>query len=155
MNAPLRNSCRNSGPSNLKSTFLPLIRQSVVPSSSFLRLGRLSAPDAGAALRPFCGVLDCLVHETWLYLHPAPFEPIAILSAWVIGCCTAGLVFSSAMFGRLRWFVLALAGPGVLLLSRGATPFKEATGWSSSRVLIVWLVVTLIIGLALSFIPLV
>src|SRR3954453_3302257 len=140
---------------NSRSTFLPLIRQSVVPSSSFLRPGRLSAPGAGAVLGLLCGVIDCLVHETWIHLQSAPFEPIAIVFTWVIACGTAGLVFSSAIFGRLRWFVLAVAGPGVLLLSRGATPFKEATGWSSSRVLVVWVVVTLIIGLALSFIPLV
>lgn len=122
---------------------------------SFLRAGRLSAPAAGAVLGLLCGVIDCLVHETWVHLQSAPFEPVAILFTWVIACCTAGLVFSPAIFGRFRWFVLAVAGPGVLLLSRGATPFKEATGWSSTRILLVWSVVTLIIGLAFSFIPLV
>jgi arylsulfatase A-like enzyme len=121
---------------------------------SFLRAGRLSAPAAGAVLGLLCGVIDCLVHETWVHLQSAPFEPIAILFTWVIACCTAGLVFSSAIFGRFRWLVLALAGPGVLLLSRGATPFKEKTGWSSARILLVWFAATLIIGLALSFIPL-
>lgn len=121
---------------------------------SFLRAGRFSAPAAGAVLGLLCGVIDCIVHETWVHLQSAPFEPIAILFTWVIACCTAGLVFSSAIFGRVRWFVLSVAGPGVLLLSRGATPFKEMTGWSSARILLVWFVVTLIIGLALSFIPL-
>src|SRR4051795_485199 len=136
---------------NSRSTFLPLIRQSVVPSSSFLRPGRLSAPGAGAVLGLLCGVIDCLVHETWIHLQSTPFEPFAILFTWVIACGTAGLVFSSAMFGRLRWFVLAVAGPGVLLLSRGATPFKEATGWPSSRVLIVWVLGALITGPRLFF----
>jgi len=101
-----------------------------------------------------CGIIDCIVHETWIHLQSAPFEPIAILFTWVIACCTAGLVFSPAIIGRFRWLVLAVAGPGVLLLSRGSTPFKEMTGWSSSRILVVWFVVTLIIGIALSFIPL-
>jgi arylsulfatase A-like enzyme len=101
-----------------------------------------------------CGLIDCFVHESSVHLQSAPFEPIVILFTWVIACGTAGLVFSGEIFGRLRWFVLAVAGPGVLLLARGATPFKQMTGWSSPRILVVWFVVTLIIGVALSFIPL-
>jgi arylsulfatase A-like enzyme len=138
---------------NQGQRFLPPIRQSIVPLS-FLRTGRLSTPAAGAVLGVLCGVIDCFVHETWVHLQSEPFEPIVIVFTWIIACGTAGLVFSSAIFGRLRWFVLAIAGPGVLLLARGATPFKQMTGWSSARILVVWFVVTLMIGAALSFIPL-
>jgi arylsulfatase A-like enzyme len=121
---------------------------------SFRSPGGLSAPAAGAVLGSLCGLVDCLVHISWIHLQNAPFEPIGIVFTWVVVCCTAGLIFSAAVFGRLRWLVLAITGPGVLLLSRGASSFKGRTGWSSARVLAAWFVVTLIIGIALSLIPL-
>ncbi|HEX7681685.1 MAG TPA: sulfatase [Thermoanaerobaculia bacterium] len=116
---------------------------------------RLSPPTAGVVLGALIGIIDLLVHESWPHFRAAPFEPLGIIFIWVIACCTAGLVFSSQRLGRLRWIVLAFAGPGVLLLSRGATPFKEWTGWSSSRVLMAWVVATLLLAIPLSFVPLV
>jgi arylsulfatase A-like enzyme len=100
------------------------------------------------------GVADSFIHEGWRHLQSAPFEPLVILLTWTICCCAVGIVFSSARLGRLRWFPLAVAGPGVLLLSRGATPLKQLTQWPSSRILLLWLAVTAIIAILLSFIPL-
>lgn len=120
----------------------------------FGRTERLSAPAAGVVLGALIGIVDLFVHESWPHLRAAPFEPLGIIFIWVIACCTAGLVFSSQRLGRLRWIVLAFAGPGILLLSRGATPFKEWTGWASSRVLVAWVAATLLLAIPLSFIPL-
>jgi arylsulfatase A-like enzyme len=121
---------------------------------SYFTARRLSTPAAGAALGAIVGVIDSLVYERWGHLRNAPFEPFVILLTWTICCCAAGLVFSSQRLGRLRWFPLAVAGPGMLLLSRGATPFKQMTGWPSSRVLLAWLAATVIVAILLSFIPL-
>ena len=120
----------------------------------FVRTVRLSVPAAGAVLGAFIAIADLFIHESWSHFRAAPFEPLGILFTWVIACCTAGLVFSSPRLGRLRWIALAFAGPGILLLSRGATPFKQLTGWPSSRVLAAWLVATLLLSIPLSFIPL-
>jgi arylsulfatase A-like enzyme len=119
----------------------------------FVRASRLSPPEAGAVLGAVIGVIDSFLHERWAHLRNAPLEPLIILLTWTICCCATGIVFSSARLGRLRWFPLAVAGPGVLLLSRGATPFKEMTGWPSSRVLLAWLAATTVIAILLSFIP--
>jgi arylsulfatase A-like enzyme len=100
------------------------------------------------------GVIDSCIHEHWSHLQAAPLEPLAIIFTWLVVCGAAGVLFSSERFGRFRWVALSFAGPGVLLLSREATPFKEMTGWPSSRVLVAWLVATLLIAVPLSFIPL-
>jgi arylsulfatase A-like enzyme len=100
------------------------------------------------------GVIDSFVYERWGHLRNAPLEPFVILMTWTICCCAVGLVFSSPRLGRLRWFPLAVAGPGLLLLSRGATPFKQMTQWPSSRVLLVWFAATTIVAILLSLIPL-
>lgn len=114
----------------------------------------LSPPEAGLVMGVIVGVADVVVHERWSHLQIAPLEPLAIIFTWLIVCCTAGLMCSSARLGRLRWVALSFAGPGILLLSRASTPFKQMTGWPSSRVLLAWLAATAIIAIALSFIPL-
>ena len=121
---------------------------------SFLRARRLSAPAAGIGLGIVIGVIDSFLHEGWLHLQSAPLEPLIILFTWTICCCAVGVLFSAERLGRLRWFPLAAAGPGVLLLSRGATPFKNLMGWPSSHVLLTWLAATTVVAILLSFIPL-
>lgn len=116
----------------------------------FGRTVRLSAPTAGVVLGALIGVVDLFVHESWPHLRAGPFEPFGIVFTWVIACCTTGLVLSSPRLGRLRWIALTFAGPGILLLSRGATPFKDLTGWPSSRVLVAWVVATLLLSIPLS-----
>lgn len=115
---------------------------------------RLSTPAAGAVLGAVTGVVDSFIHERWRHLQNAPLEPVVILLTWTICCCAVGLAFSSSRLGRLRWFPLTVAGPGVLLLSRGATPFKQMMEWPSSRVLLAWLAATAVMAILLSFIPL-
>ncbi|HEV7570786.1 MAG TPA: sulfatase-like hydrolase/transferase [Thermoanaerobaculia bacterium] len=100
------------------------------------------------------GVIDSFLHENSSHLQIAPLEPLVFVLTWAICCCTTGVVFSYGGLRRLRWFPLAVAGPGFLLLSRGATPFKEMMGWPSSRVLLAWLAATTVIAILLSFIPL-
>src|SRR5258706_576312 len=118
------------------------------------RTVKLSAPASGVVLGALIGVVDLFVHESWPHFRAGPLEPLGIIFTWVIACCTAGLMFSSPRLGRLRWIALTFAGPGILLLSRGATPFKELTGWPASRVLVAWVVATLLLSIPLSFVPL-
>lgn len=120
---------------------------------SFPRLN-LSTPATGAVLGVITGIVDSIIHESWVHFQSAPLEPLLIVFTWVVVCCTAGVVFSSQRLGKLRWVPLTFAGPGLLLLSRGATAFKEMTGWSSPRILMAWFVATLLISIPLSLIPL-
>src|SRR5258706_11066242 len=115
---------------------------------------KLTAPASGVVLGALIGVVDLFVHKSWPHFRAGPLEPLGIIFTWVIACCTAGLMFSSPRLGRLRWIALTFAGPGILLLSRGATPFKELTGWPSSRVLVAWVVATPLPSISLSFVPL-
>jgi arylsulfatase A-like enzyme len=114
----------------------------------------LTAPAAGAALGVVVGVIDSTIQISWIHLQHAPLEPLMIVFTWVTVCCSTGLIVSAARLGRLRSVALAFAGPGILLLSRGATQFKQMTGWPSSRVLIAWTIATLILAILLSFVPL-
>ena len=120
----------------------------------WLRWTGWSPPELGVFLGLIVGVIDSIYQTSSAHFRVAPFEPIVIIWTWITVCGATGLIFSSPFLGRFRVIPLAFAGPGLLLLSREATPFKEATGLSTSRVLAVWSVAILALGGLLALIPL-
>jgi arylsulfatase A-like enzyme len=120
----------------------------------YARAPRLSGPVAGAAIGVAAGVIDSILHAFTVQFQHAAFESLPIIATSVIVCSAVGVVFQSERFGQLRWVALAFAGPGIVLLSHGATMFKQMTGWSFAGVLIGWVVVTILISIPLSFIAL-
>ncbi|MGZ4779433.1 MAG: sulfatase, partial [Thermoanaerobaculia bacterium] len=107
-----------------------------------------------------CGIADWIIIVTdwggsrsgmW-YLPPFVWVPV-LWTSITIGCL-AGVVFSSPRLGRFRGVALAFAGPGMLLLVRLPTPLREMTGLSTPFILLTWLVLTMTIATALSFLPL-
>jgi arylsulfatase A-like enzyme len=111
---------------------------------------RLSAPAAGL----FFGLVVGLIDLSILIVHPRSRGTLAVpdwtwLSVpwvWMTVCCLVGVLLSSRATRRVAGAALVFAGPGVLLLSRAATPLKESTGMSSRQILLAWLVTLLVLA---------
>jgi arylsulfatase A-like enzyme len=120
---------------------------------------RLTPPAAGLLLGTVTGIADWIVlADNWgrsqsgMWYLP-PFAWLSVIWTSVTICCAAGILVSSPRLGRLRGVVLAFAGPGLLLLSRFATPFREWSGLSAGWTLLVWLGVTLVLSVPLVLLP--
>jgi arylsulfatase A-like enzyme len=85
------------------------------------------------------------------YLPPLAW--VGVVWTSVTLCCCCGLLFSSPRLGRLRGVVLTFAGPGMFMLIRGARPLREAMGFSTSGVLLAWLLGTLLLSIPLALFP--
>lgn len=120
---------------------------------------RLTPPAAGLLLGLLTGIADWIAlandwgHSQSGMWYLPPFVWLSIIWTSATICCLAGIIVSSPRFGRLRGVVLAFAGPGLLLLSRGATPFHEWSGLPAGWTLLVWLFVTLVLSVPLVLLP--
>lgn len=121
---------------------------------------QVSPPLAGLLLGLIVGLADWIIlisdwgeSQSGMWYLP-PFAWVGVVWTSVTICCWAGVVFSSRRLGRLRGIAFAFAGPGLLLLIRGARPLREATGLSTSGVLLVWLGGTLLLSIPFALLPL-
>jgi arylsulfatase A-like enzyme len=120
---------------------------------------RLHPPAAGLLLGLLTGIADWIVvandwgHSQSGMWYLPPFVWLPVIWTSVTICCLAGIIVSWARFGRLRGVALVFAGPGLLLLSRGATPFREWSGLPAGWTLAVWLGVTLVLSVPLVLLP--
>lgn len=101
---------------------------------------RLSPPVAGLLL----GLLTGLADAAYVIQEPGGVSAAAVAAViWTwsaIGCAT-GVVFNA----RCRGVAMMATCPALLLLARAAIPFRQASGWSSSTVLLAWGAVTLLL----------
>jgi arylsulfatase A-like enzyme len=101
---------------------------------------RLSPPAAGLIL----GLLTGLADAAFVILEPGGVSATALAAVvwtWATIGCLTGVVFGS----RWRGIALMAAGPALLLLARATIPFKGASGWSTSKVLLAWGAVSLLL----------
>jgi hypothetical protein len=106
-----------------------------------LRFAPLSAPAAGLLLGLVVGLTDLAI----LLAHPRSrgtlvlpdWTWLSVPWVWMTVCCCIGVALSGRRLHRLSGPALVLAGPGVLLLSRVATPVKDAFALSSRQILLV------------------
>lgn len=114
------------------------------------RIPRLSAPAAGLLAGLAVGLIDLFI----LVAHPrsrnGQGEPdwtwVSVPWVWMTLCCLLGVVLSSRPLRRLASVALVFAGPGVLLLSRAATPLKQSMELSSKQILLAWLMAVLVLA---------
>jgi arylsulfatase A-like enzyme len=117
---------------------------------------RLSAAGTGLLLGAITGIVDIvLVREGWTRAGlPLPwYSALAAIWTWVTVCGIAGLIVSFRPLRHLRGVALAVAGPGLLLLSRASSPFKEATSMTTLGVLLIWLGVVAVLSIPFYLIP--
>lgn len=119
---------------------------------------RVSVPLAGLVIGFLTGAVDAAiahVNPVWASTTaPAapPYTWVAVIWTWMTIGCLAGILFSSPRLGRLRAIVLALACPGLLLLSRTASWLKETVGWPSVAVLAAIVAATLVLAIPIALI---
>src|SRR6266550_2657340 len=110
---------------------------------------RLSPPALGLIIGTATGLVDLVLVATgtvhggggnaYLPLWACP----TIVWTWTTIGGASGLLFAWPRLGRLRAIPLAFGAPGLLLLSRFGTEFKERTGLSTFVVLLAWAAVML------------
>jgi hypothetical protein len=114
-------------------------------------LQRLSAPAAGLLVGLVVGLVDLIILIANPRSRGTPAVPdwtwASVPWVWMTVCCLVGIVLSSTPLRRVAGAALLFVGPGVLLLSRAATPVKEATGMSSRQILVAWLIAVLLLAL--------
>jgi len=126
---------------------------------SRLKSVRLTAPEVGLLLGLAVGVFDSFTLLTnWSVARGAYYLPplwwLTVLWTWMTACCLTAVVFSSPRLSWLRGFALAFIGPGLLLVSRTATPMKRAWQLPSWQVLLICLAATIVLAFPLARIPL-
>lgn len=112
---------------------------------------RLSAPAAGLMTGLLVGAIDLAI----LLAYP-PSRGTWTLPAWTwatvpwlwmtVGTFT-GTLFSPRPLRRLAAVALVVIGPGILLMSRVATPLKDATGMSSKTIVLAWLAAMVVLAI--------
>lgn len=128
-------------------------------SPQFPRELRLSPPALGLLLGLLTGIADWIIlANDWCHSQSGmwylpPFVWVTVIWTSVTLCCFAGVVVSSPRLGRLRGVAIVFAGPGMLLLIRGATPLRERTGLSIVWIALAWLVATLVLSIPFAFLP--
>src|SRR5687767_13232375 len=119
----------------------------------------MTPPRAGLLVGLITGIADVLVllfdvGGARAGIPVTPLTVIVVLCTWMTIGCLAGVLFAWQRLGKLRALVLAFGAPGLLLLSRAATPVKVALGISNKYVLLLWLVATLLLAVPLFFVRL-
>lgn len=109
-------------------------------------VGRLSAPAFGAGVGVVIGVIDSFLNGQW------SLDPLAIIWVWTTIGCACGLFALLQRLAKFSLAAIAFAVPGLLILSRAVIPIKEQTGWSTSVVMLLWVLATGVIAIAFSFV---
>lgn len=119
------------------------------------RLPRLSAPAAGLVGGALAGAIDTALLLAFPHMRGTWLLPdwtwLTVPWLWLTVGTLVGVVFSPGVLRRLAGVALVLVGPGILLLSRAATPLKTATGMSTKQVLAVCLGVMVVLAIPAFF----
>lgn len=116
----------------------------------------MSPPFTGLLLGVLVGIADAVILQTDFgrsrgSVFLPPFTWLVVIWTWVTTGCLTGVLFSSPRWGPLRGVALALAGPCLLLLGRGVTPFKTLTHLSTMQAIAIWAAISVVICCAFAF----
>lgn len=104
---------------------------------------RLGFPAFGAVAGLAVGLVDAAILPMALRTRGTPLLPphaqLAVVWTWVTVLAAIAVVFSAPRLHRAGIVVMLVAGPGLILLSRGAEPLKTFAHVPTALIVLVWL----------------